>query len=188
MASTATLREPRADPRVVRTRKLIGDALRALLAEKKFESISVQDIARRATVNRATFYAHFPDKFALLDAIVREDVRAQLSVGDPLAHTQTRAMLQTIALNVFDFVGGHGACRIDRNFETQFQKAVETELAAFLTPKFSSCEALLVSSAIVGAAMQWRAGGRREPREQIAGTIVAILSDGLASRGASAAK
>jgi AcrR family transcriptional regulator len=46
------------DPRVRRTRKLLQDALRSLLFERRFSRISVQDIAERATVNRATFYAH----------------------------------------------------------------------------------------------------------------------------------
>ncbi|MBI4304912.1 MAG: TetR family transcriptional regulator, partial [Chloroflexi bacterium] len=45
------------DPRVKRTRKLLHDAFDSLLSEKSFEAITVQDIAERATVNRATFYA-----------------------------------------------------------------------------------------------------------------------------------
>src|SRR5205814_10062730 len=53
------------DPRVRRTRKLLRDALVELLAEKSFHAINVQEVADRATLNRATFYAHFVDKFAL---------------------------------------------------------------------------------------------------------------------------
>ena len=54
-----------ADPRVKRTRKLLQDALLELLAEKSFDAITVQDIAERSTINRATFYAHFVDKYDL---------------------------------------------------------------------------------------------------------------------------
>ena len=54
------------DPRVKRTRQLLLQALDELAAEKDIRSISVQDIAARATLNRATFYAHFRDKEALL--------------------------------------------------------------------------------------------------------------------------
>ena len=32
----------------------------------------MQDITARATVNRATFYAHFVDKYALVDELIRE--------------------------------------------------------------------------------------------------------------------
>lgn len=52
----------RTDPRVQRTRDALGDALIALLREKPFASITVQDVLDRADVGRATFYAHFRDK------------------------------------------------------------------------------------------------------------------------------
>jgi len=55
------------DPRVKRTRNLILGSFESLLAEKEFESISVQDVTDKAEINRTTFYAHFPDKYALLD-------------------------------------------------------------------------------------------------------------------------
>ena len=57
MVATTT----RIDPRVTRTRKLLLDAFVSLQAEKAFDDITVQDIATRATVNRATVYAHFVD-------------------------------------------------------------------------------------------------------------------------------
>ena len=93
--SSLAQRPARVDPRVTRTRKLIRDALVSLLAEKNFESISVQDIAARSTVNRATFYAHFTDKFALLDAMLREDFASHLSEGDPLSTTETSGWVPT---------------------------------------------------------------------------------------------
>jgi AcrR family transcriptional regulator len=37
---------------------------------KGFDEISVQDIADAATVNRATFYDHYTDKFSLLESTV----------------------------------------------------------------------------------------------------------------------
>ena len=57
----------RLDPRIRRTRQLLQDALRKLLDQKGFDDITVQDITEAATLNRATFYAHYPDKFALLE-------------------------------------------------------------------------------------------------------------------------
>lgn len=57
-----TPQTPRLDRRVKRTRDALGDALVALLEERPFESITVQDILDRAGVGRSTFYAHFRDK------------------------------------------------------------------------------------------------------------------------------
>src|SRR5580698_3020359 len=104
MLSEAARRSARVDPRITRTRKLIRDALTSLLAEKSFEAMTVQDVAERATINRATFYAHYTDKFALLDALVREDVAARLAQGDPLSSRSVQSMLLTVAGNIFAFV------------------------------------------------------------------------------------
>jgi AcrR family transcriptional regulator len=58
------------DPRMRRTRQLLQGALMQLLGSKPFDDISVQDITDAATVNRATFYDHYTDKFALLEALI----------------------------------------------------------------------------------------------------------------------
>jgi AcrR family transcriptional regulator len=50
------------DRRVRRTRDALGDALIALMQEKPFESVTVQQVLDRAGVGRSTFYAHFSDK------------------------------------------------------------------------------------------------------------------------------
>ena len=54
------------DRRTRRTRQLLRDALLALLKEKRYEAISVQDIVERADVARSTFYVHYIDKDDLL--------------------------------------------------------------------------------------------------------------------------
>jgi len=54
------------DPRVVRTRQMLRDALVELIHERGYEKITVQDITSRATLNRATFYLHYHDKLDLL--------------------------------------------------------------------------------------------------------------------------
>ena len=70
--------EEKLDPRVKRTRSLILQAFSSLLAEKGFESISVQDVTDKAEINRATFYAHFPDKYALLNYSINQMFRHEI--------------------------------------------------------------------------------------------------------------
>jgi len=60
------------DRRIGKTRAAIKRAFVELLAEKTFESISIHDIAERADVNRGTVYAHFADKYDLLDKCMEE--------------------------------------------------------------------------------------------------------------------
>jgi AcrR family transcriptional regulator len=58
--------ERKTDPRIERSREALTAAFFALVGEKGFDAISVQDIADRARLNRATFYLHYKDKQDLL--------------------------------------------------------------------------------------------------------------------------
>lgn len=58
------------DPRVIRTRKMFEEALLDLMEEKEYQSITVQEIAKRSTLNRATFYLHYFDKDDLLEQLL----------------------------------------------------------------------------------------------------------------------
>jgi AcrR family transcriptional regulator len=62
------------DQRTKRTHQLLQQTLLELMQEKRFASVTVQDIAERATVNRTTFYAHFADKYHLLDSFLHEQL------------------------------------------------------------------------------------------------------------------
>jgi AcrR family transcriptional regulator len=54
------------DRRVLRTRRMLRDALIELITERGWDNVSVQDICDRADVGRSTFYTHFADKEELL--------------------------------------------------------------------------------------------------------------------------
>lgn len=60
------------DLRIVRTRKLLSNTLLDMMEETSIEKISVIDLCNRAMVNRATFYAHFEDKYHLLSFALEE--------------------------------------------------------------------------------------------------------------------
>lgn len=54
------------DRRVRRTQKSLHEALIALLQEKNYDELTVQEILDRGNVGRSTFYTHFDDKDQLL--------------------------------------------------------------------------------------------------------------------------
>ncbi|WP_088041833.1 TetR/AcrR family transcriptional regulator [Bacillus sp. EAC] len=60
------------DPRVIRTRQLIKDALIDLLQEMDINKITVNRIAERATINRVTFYLHYNDIHDMLEKLSQE--------------------------------------------------------------------------------------------------------------------
>jgi AcrR family transcriptional regulator len=86
-----------------RTRRRILDAALALLEERPWSEISLEQIMARADLSRTAFYRHFDDRQLLLLALLEdvgvrlEDVPArwQDGVGDP--ETELRAALLELA-------------------------------------------------------------------------------------------
>jgi len=73
------------DPRVIRTRRFLRQALVSLIHEKSFESIKVKEITERAMLNKATFYLHYRDKEDLLTRStyeLLEELQAQLAIPE----------------------------------------------------------------------------------------------------------
>lgn len=87
------------DRRVRRSRRELQRALIELALEKGYDSVTVDDIATRADVARGTFYAHYVDKEALLQAVVHDLIdelvevvaRAEGNIGPPV--TQGRRIV-----------------------------------------------------------------------------------------------
>ncbi|MBK5480848.1 TetR/AcrR family transcriptional regulator [Peribacillus sp. TH16] len=63
-------KEIKIDPRVLRTRRLLIASFITVAQVKEFKDITIKEITDEATVNRATFYVHFIDKYDLLDAVI----------------------------------------------------------------------------------------------------------------------
>jgi AcrR family transcriptional regulator len=61
-------RQEKSDRRSRRSRRLIVDALLALMQEKRYDRITVQEIIDRADVGRTTFYAQFRNKEHVLES------------------------------------------------------------------------------------------------------------------------
>lgn len=193
MVSKTTTRE--SDPRVQRTRRLLQQALLELFAEKSFQSISVQDITERATVNRATFYAHFEDKYDLLNSYIREHFRqvlaSKLSHASSLCERSLAILIQT----VFDYLAQmHSHCRpSDRQFDPLIETTIQQELYEVLldwlkhtprAPKGNSVPvetiATVVSWAIFGTASQWSHGSQRPSADVMARSVLTVINEGLA--------
>ncbi len=60
------MKRTKTDRRVQRTKSLLQDALLALIEERGYAAITVQDILDRANLGRSTFYMHYRDKDDLL--------------------------------------------------------------------------------------------------------------------------
>jgi AcrR family transcriptional regulator len=72
------------DPRVVRTRQMLRDALTKLILDRGYDSITIQDITDTAGLRRATFYLHYKDKDELLTTMLRDSFDALVSEMEAL--------------------------------------------------------------------------------------------------------
>jgi AcrR family transcriptional regulator len=171
------------DPRILRSRQMLMEALVKLLDRKEFEDISVQEIADEATLNRATFYLHYPDKNALLQAMTASRFR-DLIARRGLSFTNCDGALRAIALGVCDYLAETAGCpsqlakmplegSIIPVVEGMFQEgAANHAMAPGTDPKLLATTA---AWAIFGAARHWYQTPDRIPAEEMAARIEAMV-------------
>jgi len=184
-----TLAEEKLDPRVKRTRALIQRAFAALLAEKGFAATTVQDITERAEVNRATFYAHFPDKFALLEASIRQSFRQEMEKHTLSACHYTEENLRALIVTVCEFVAqSNQHCTATENqfealVETQVKQQIQELLELWLEKTGAQLDtktaAIAASWALYGLAWQWSHDKNHASAEDYAGKILPLIEANL---------
>jgi AcrR family transcriptional regulator len=166
------------DRRIQRTRQLLLDALLALVQERGFDSVTVQDVIDRANVGRSTFYAHFVDKEDLL-------VHAMDPFSAQLRERQRQALRDSAGSdrNAFAFAGelfahaeGHrgvfrallgkkGAAIVQRHFQRMQLDLVREELKALAPARAQAQEVEAAShqiaSGLFGLLVWWMEGRPR---------------------------
>jgi AcrR family transcriptional regulator len=197
----------RVDPRVKRTLQLLQKAFDDLLEEKGFPNITINDIAERANVNRATFYLHFEDKYALLRYTLRESFARMLEqrpLDEPAFSINN---LHVLTVTLCEFMSKfYERCHPQaRNEEmiiilAQLQQHVYELLLRWITsavyspgrgtqPKMheattgnlSAVEntASALSWLVFGTAMQAQISRTKQPPEQWAQQMLALVAPGL---------
>jgi AcrR family transcriptional regulator len=165
------------DPRVRRTRKLLQEALMTLMKRRSFDELSVQDIAEQATVNRATFYDHYTDKFALLEALVGSGFHEFLAERQVSYHAGCPGAVTAIILATCDFLTqahAQGDCNRQTAFEPLMDaaivKAIRRILLAGMPAEVPSAElvAAAASASICAGVKQWFSLADRPSAEDFA--------------------
>lgn len=64
------------------TKRALAESIKALMREKAFYRISVEDICAKADVSRRNFYRYFPDKYELLNWVYYEDYFSKLTIRE----------------------------------------------------------------------------------------------------------
>jgi AcrR family transcriptional regulator len=171
------------DPRILRSRRMLMEAMATLLNKKEFDDISIQEIADEATLNRATFYLHFPDKSALLQAMT--DLRFRdLMERRGISFTNCNGALRAVALGVCDYLAETTSCPAQLArlpLEGSIIPVVEGMFKEGLANHAMAADidtALLATTAawaVFGAARRWFQTPNRIPAEEMATSIEAMV-------------
>ena len=156
------------------------------MTEKEFEQISVQDITDAATLNRATFYDHFPDKLALLEWMVGSDFHELLTERQIEFDGTCSSGLRSIVLAVCDYLARMHGPDCQRQSQPQMEAAIISVVRRVLLDGLKlhfpnsaiSAEmmAAAASWAIYGAASEWVLTPDRCSSEEITETVTGLVS------------
>jgi len=136
------VRNQKEDRRSQRTRRLLHRAIISLMQEKRYDSITVQDIIDRADVGRSTFYAHFQDKEDLINSNLEEIMDDLSQHLDANAHDNQR-IIPTLALfkhvreeqHLFEAMRrGRGLDLLLEKAQVYWSKRAEARLQSLLPP------------------------------------------------------
>jgi AcrR family transcriptional regulator len=187
----STLSEEKLDPRVKRTRSLILQSFTEILPEKGFHDVSVQDITDKAGINRATFYAHFTDKYQLLDRSIQLLFREEIEKRMLDACHYSDENLKALIIMVCEFISNANAhCapsepQFESLVETQAKKQLQELLQVWLEKEGSTVNpktaAIAASWAIYGLALQWSHDNskKRPSAEKFAEQVLPLIAPTL---------
>jgi len=179
------------DPRIRRTRELLQQSLGDLLAAKDFDRISVHEITDAAGVNRATFYAHYNDKFALLECMVATRFHALLDDRGIVVAGGCANALRGLVIGLCDYISG-ATCPSQAPASRLLQPHMETALVAVLRSMIlegltqheptaadsptTEIRAAALAWAIYGATRESLKPADHPPAETIASTVITLVA------------
>ena len=147
------------DPRTIRTRQLIVDSFNQLIRTTDFQQISVTLITEITHINRATFYAHFADKYELLDEVLNE------VIGDAFGHCQTAQLDAPFIAQLFLALAHvheqmHTSCRRGYDsFTSRIEEIAKVQMEQkirHVEPSIDALTGTMMTWALYGAFTRWQ--------------------------------
>jgi AcrR family transcriptional regulator len=182
------------DPRVIRTRQMLRTALVALILEKGYDAITVQDITDKAGLRRATFYLHYKDKEELLlstlvevfDSLVMQFEPLDLPMMSPECEKAVHLIIFRHAEEHADLYrsifGGSGSMTIVRYVREYLARKIRENLEAIPEgelPLPVDVVANYLATVKLNMAIWWLETGMPYSVEQMAEMCTALTLNGL---------
>lgn len=195
---------PPAGGRVERTRARLVEAGTALFAAHGFRGTTMEAIAERARVAKATAYAHFANKDQVFRAVIQqvaEDFLAQAEAAAAVAPTPEAAVLASLStkqLLAFDLLhaSGHGAELLEavERIGGALTESLHARYVASLARWVAGCTAVAPGDAVAVATvldhaaygLGFRAPDREVLRRNLAVLVRAVVGPDAEAQGAPA--
>lgn len=168
------------DRRVQRTRDIIRQAFVDVIREKGLAGASVREITERANISRGTFYAHYADKYALIETFAREEFQKRMDAL-PIQTLSRQSLPVLIEAVLHYFQALYQDHRLAPDLAPLLERVIHEELHAYLLHHLqpaadAETQAWLLSWAIFGAALQWSATPSKVPAAQQAQEVLGALT------------
>ncbi|MDR0840506.1 MAG: TetR/AcrR family transcriptional regulator [Christensenellaceae bacterium] len=129
-----------------RTSEEILRASRRLFREKGFESVTLDEIAKKAGISRATLYNYFPGKDSLLLGILRAEhalIRAMLSgeLRGAGAEARLRQTVEVLVLDAISYLALTRKLLYLNSLEDNFLHPTRAELTQIFAGLVEECKA-----------------------------------------------
>jgi AcrR family transcriptional regulator len=183
----------RQDRRRQQTRRQLIEAAVALVLEKGFEVVTIQDITDRADLGRGTFYLHFKDKeeavwCAIEDGLhaTEEDAHRQYAGGIPpqpeyyayrniFRHAEQKKNLYKVML------GGQGSAVMTARVQNHLASELQRDLAVLPVDVFlefripGNILAQVITGAIIQLVRWWLETPNKYSADDMAGLLYTCL-------------
>ena len=182
------------DARIVRTKENLVSTFEAMLAKKKFEDITINEICEKADIRRATFYKHFKDKYDFLAYFIktlRVKFDSKGKYGNPdgtvgyfveYAHEFINFLDENdrILRNILDSedAGGIIDVIVIENLRETRKKLAESVQKGLRLPASVNTVADMLVGGVAVVIFNWFEEGRPIPKETLLKEIAAIIESG----------
>lgn len=182
------------DRRIVKTKSALFDAFLALLSEKIYEEITVNEICERAGIRRATFYKHYNDKLAFFTAFTHM-LRDRFDINIWKSKSTTPEYYIAYAERIVEYINEHDKAvknifmsnlmptilnvLIEQNYQDTYERLVKDIIKGRTYPASPEVIASMCAGGVASVVYQWYVMGRAKSVAALSYEISTMISSVL---------